>query len=240
MKKYFLATVSVLALSTAGNASDLPAKASPYAPVAAPIWTGFYLGIQGGVARHDATIDDHCFTACATYERSKTGGALGGLIGYNLQQGSFVYGLEGDWNWIGSKINETFNDGFAQTSNGLKWLATVRGRAGLAVDATLVYFTGGVAFGHVKNSIAALNFDGSTSGSFSESKTKTGWTAGVGVEHIFSRHWTARAEFRYVDLGTTRGTGCTPGTSTFCSDFNYRSDFSNTLMMGLVGLNYKF
>jgi outer membrane immunogenic protein len=129
---------------------------------------------------------------------------------------------------------------FNQTSNDLKWLATVRGRAGLAVDATLVYFTGGVAFGHVKNSIAALNFDGSTSGSFSESKTRTGWTAGFGVEHIFSRHWTARAEFRYVDLGRSGGIGCTTGTSTFCSDFNYRSDFSNTLMMGLVGLNYKF
>ena len=145
---------------------------------------------------------------------------LAELIGYNFQQGSFVYGLEGDWNWIGSKIDETFNDGFTQTSNDLKWLATVRGRAGLAVDATLIYFTGGVAFGHVKNSVAALNFDGSTSGSFSESKTKTGWTAGVGIEYIFSRHWTARAEFRYVDLGRTGGVSCTPGTSTFCSDLN--------------------
>src|SRR6476659_7050217 len=89
MKKYFLATVSLLALSTASHASDLPAKASPYAPVETPIWTGLYLGIQGGVARHDATIDDHCFTVCATYERSKTGGAFGALIGYNLQQGQF-------------------------------------------------------------------------------------------------------------------------------------------------------
>ena len=239
MKKYFLATVSVLALSTATHASDLPAKASPYAPVATPVWTGLYLGIQGGVARHDASIDDGCFSECTTFDRFKTGGAFGGLIGYSLQHGSFVYGLEGDWNWIGTKIdNVNVSNGF-KTSNDVRWLATLRGRAGLAVDATLMYLTAGVAFGAVRNSVTLLSFDGSTFGSVSESKTRTGWTAGVGVEHAFSQHWTARAEFRYVDLGRN-GVACSNGTSTFCSDFNYRGEFSNTLMMGLVGLNYKF
>ena len=239
MKKYFLATVSVLALSTASRAADLPMKAGPYAPVGTPVWTGLYLGIQGGVARHDATIDTQCFTDCASFDRSKTGGALGGVIGYNLQQGSFVYGLEGDWNWIGTNVDQR-NVGGIKTANDVKWLATVRGRAGLAFDATLAYFSGGVAFGAVKNSFAALDFDnGSPFGSFSESKTRVGWTVGVGIEHAFSQHWTARAEFRYVDLGRS-SVSCVPGLSTFCADFNYRSEFSNTLMMGLVGLNYKF
>lgn len=47
----------------------------------------------------------------------------------------------------------------------------------------------------------------------------------------------ARAEFRYVDLGTT-SISCAAGDSIYCP--GYRGEFSNTLMMGLVGLNYKF
>ncbi len=239
MKKYFLATVSVLALSTAGNASDLPAKASPYAPVAAPIWTGLYLGIQGGVARHDATVDTNCLGDCSTFEQSRTGGTAGALVGYNFQQGSFVYGFEGDWNWIGTKMSQTSPLPFKVTSFDVNWLATMRGRAGLAIDATLVYVTGGVALGHVKNTFSQLDGDGAASFLFNQNKTKVGWTAGVGVEHMFSPHWTARAEFRYVDLGMS-GVSCTPGTDTFCAGTNYRGEFSNTLVMGLVGLAYKF
>jgi outer membrane immunogenic protein len=237
MKMFLLATVSILALSPVARASDLPAKARTVVPDSIPLWAGGYVGIQGGVARHDAFIDSDCIFDC-TIDRTKTGAAIGGLFGYNFQRGSFVYGLEGDWNWVGAKI-DSFHLIGPQTSNDVRWLATVRGRAGLAVDATLVYFTGGVAFGNVKNSIAEIGSDGTVFQSFSEDKTRIGWTAGFGVEHMFSPHWTARAEFRYVDLGKT-GVNCTPGASTFCADFNYRGAFSNTLMMGLVGLAYKF
>jgi outer membrane immunogenic protein len=239
MKKFLLATVSILALSSVARASDLPAKARTVVPDSIPLWAGGYVGIQGGVARHDAFIDTDCLFDCATISRTKTGGAIGGLLGYNFQRGSFVYGLEGDWNRVRAKVDhiDVFKN---QTSNDVKWLATVRGRAGLAIDATLVYFTGGLAFGNVKNSFIEPIFGTmEVFASFSESKTRVGWTAGVGVEHMFSPHWTARAEFRYVDLGKT-DLGCTSPTFTVCTDFNYRGGFSNTLMMGLIGLAYKF
>jgi outer membrane immunogenic protein len=219
MKKFLLATVSILALSSVARASDLPAKARTAVPDSIPLWAGGYVGIQGGVVRHDAIIDTNCFFDCSTIDRTKTGATIGGLLGYNLQRGSFIYGLEGDWSRVGARIDNHFFNGVletAATSNDVRWLATVRGRAGLAVDATLVYFTGGVAFGNVKNSIID-DFRGEVLSSFSENKTRVGWTAGVGVEHMFSPHWTARAEFRYVDLGKT-GVACTPGTSTLCGD----------------------
>jgi outer membrane immunogenic protein len=240
MKKYFLATVSVLALSTASQASDLPAKAGPYVPVAAPVWTGLYLGIQGGAARFDASFKDlGCAFDCGTFEGNKTGGVIGGLLGYNWQSGNFVYGLEGDWSWLGVKTVSTFGNGFnAVSSFNADWIATVRGRAGLAVDATLIYFTGGVAFGHVRNDFKVIDdFDGVIFARFSQNRTKVGWTAGLGVEHMFGPHWTARAELRYVDLGT-KAVSCTEGIPDLCS--TYRGEFSNTLVMGLVGLNYKF
>lgn len=243
MKKYFMATVSVLALSTASHASDLPAKASPYAPVAMPAWTGLYLGILGGVARHDASFKDlDGVFANGTFDGNKTGGAFGGLLGYNWQSGNFVYGLEGDWSWTGVKTAS--NLGFlifhAARSFDVDWLATVRGRAGLALDATLVYFTGGLAFGHVKNSFTTGSQFIGIDNQFTQNKTKVGWTAGVGVEHMFGPHWTARAELRYVDLGTSN-IACTPGFSNNdCGTIGYRGEFSNTLVQGLVGLTYKF
>src|SRR5262245_18818784 len=238
MKTFLLATVSILALSSVAQAADLQAKARAVVPDSIPLWTGGYVGIQGGVARHDALIDTDCIISNCTIDRTKTGAAIGGLFGYNFQRGSFVYGLEGDWNWVGAKIDSFHLEG-PETSNDVRWLATIRGRAGLAVDATLVYFTGGVAFGSVKNRVGDVGSDGTVFDSFVESKTRIGWTAGFGVEHMFSPHWTARAEFRYVDLQKTSVT-CTPGAGTVCAGFNYRGEFSNTLMMGLVGLAYKF
>ena len=83
------------------------------------------------------------------------------MLGYNWQQGSFVYGLEGDWSWIGARTSYLLpgiNGGGADLSSSfdLNWLATLRGRAGLALDATLVYVTGGAAVGHVKNSAGLI------------------------------------------------------------------------------------
>jgi outer membrane immunogenic protein len=215
-------------------------------PLPGPIWAGGYLGIQGGVALHDAFFNDSdLFIALFTslHEREKTGGTVGGLLGYNWQQGSFVYGLEGDWSWIGARTSQlaalnTFES--LSTSFDVNWLATLRGRAGLAFDATLVYVTGGVAFGHVKDSFEVKGANSADLASFTQNKTKVGWTAGVGVEHMVSRHWTARAEFRYVDLGTT-AVACSSATNfNQCVALAYRGDFSNTLKLGLVGLSYKF
>jgi len=62
------------------------------------------------------------------------------------------------------------------------------------------------------------------------------WTVGAGIEQKLSANWSAKAEFRYVDLGSST-VSCTSGTSN-CA--GYRGEFSNKLMMGLVGLNYKF
>jgi outer membrane immunogenic protein len=234
MKKFFLATVSVLALSRAALAADLATKAPNYQAVPAANWTGSYLGIQGGFVRQDGSLNNVSGGfPLESPSGSKLGGTVGGVVGYNWQAGSFVYGLEGDWSWLGGKA--TTSADLARTSLGADWVATARGRAGLAVDATLLYLTGGLAFGHVKNnasSVTPVLLDVS----LDQNATKVGWTAGVGIEHKLSPNWTAKAEFRYVDFGTSSAS-CTPG---IASCAGYRGEFRNTLTMGLVGLNYKF
>lgn len=69
---------------------------------------------------------------------------------------------------------------------------------------------------------------------------KVGWTAGVGIEHVFSPHWTACAEFRYVDFGKTNIACASAKDFAGCVSLGYRGDFSNTLKLGLVGLAYRF
>src|ERR1019366_7438020 len=131
-------------------------------------------------------------------------------------------------------------------SQDVPWVATFRGRMGLDYESTLLYLTGGLAVGQVKNSYngscSLINpCNGSPAGvqfaSFSEDKTRLGWTAGVGVEHMFSSHWTVRGEFRYVDLGRST-VGCASATAVGCGGVGttYRGEFSSTLMNGLVGV----
>jgi outer membrane immunogenic protein len=252
MKKFFLSTVSALALAHGASAADLPSRAppatykAPPAPVVVPTWTGFYLGIQGGVVDHRGRftdVDDLTFAPApgAQFQSSKTGGIFGINAGYNFQTGSFVFGLEGDWSWLGAKAGATIlaPNLPTVTTFDVPWLATARARVGLAVDATLFYVTGGVAFGQVKNSASIFAGPGTTNlrGAFSQDTTKVGWTVGGGIEHMFTRNWTVRAEVRYVDLGHSTvncGVPCNAGIGT------YRGEFRNSLFMGLVGVDFKF
>nr|WP_079572054.1 outer membrane protein [Bradyrhizobium erythrophlei] len=110
----------------------------------------------------------------------------------------------------------------------LPWFATFRGRAGFLADPSLLlYATGGLAVGEVKyttqGTLTAQLFGPGTAGtipvggpvtlvgaSLSESQTRVGWTAGVGLEKKFSQNWSAKLEYLYVDFGTKtyfRGTG---------------------------------
>ncbi len=57
---------------------------------------------------------------------------------------------------------------------------------------------------------------------------------------MLSQHWIARAEFRYVDLGKTTIACSSASDFGGCVSEGYRGEFSNTLKLGLVGLNYKF
>jgi outer membrane immunogenic protein len=97
----------------------------------------------------------------------------------------------------------------------LDYLGTVRGRLGYSfAPAFLLYGTGGLAYGGVKASAAigqsnndcffspgtCIQGNTSTAGAFSQ--TRTGWTAGAGFEWLFTRQWSAKAEYLHYDLGS--------------------------------------
>jgi outer membrane immunogenic protein len=187
MVSSLLAGASVLALAPAASAADMPVQPAPYAAVApapeAPMaydWTGFYIGAHGGYGF--GKTDDGL--------ESDTEGALaGGQVGYNMQLGSWVVGVEGDASW--TDLNNEDDAAAVGFDSQLNYLATVRGRVGYSFDRVLIYGTGGVAFGEVEYENAVA----------SAADTQVGWTAGGGVEVGLTQNISAKAEYGYVDLG---------------------------------------
>lgn len=240
IKRQLLATVSCLALTGAASAADIPArmpvKAAP-APVVTQIWAGPYIGINGGAVWHRMDVDTTrpVFGLYDSARLRTTGGTFGGQIGYNWQSQNFVYGLEADANWVGAKKSHLQITDLVPISytTKLSWLATLRARGGVTFGPNLLFLTGGLAVGGVKNSWAfppPAVCVGSCE--LTNNKTKAGWTAGGGIERFISNNLTGKAEVLYVDLGRTTATGGANG--------NYTSRFKNTAVVGRLGLNLKW
>jgi outer membrane immunogenic protein len=222
MKRLLFAGIGVMALAGAAAAADLPPASGPYykaPPYLLPpfTWSGFYLGLNGGGALGRSFWD-----SAGPFDIS--GGVVGGTIGYNYQIGPAVIGAEGDIDWS-SISGSTTNPGCpAGCTTGDSWLSTVRARLGYAADRFMPYVTGGAAFG---------NINASTPGLAGGSATNAGWTAGAGLEFAIAGHWSAKAEYLYVDLGRFN---CDAGCSAGAAVDNV--SFHTNLIRG--GINYRF
>jgi outer membrane immunogenic protein len=95
--------------------------------------------------------------------------------------------------------------GIANENVSLRWLSTVRARAGLPVLAgrALLFVTGGLAVGGVSSSgMVDLNtVTGVLAWGGSNSSIRTGYATGGGVEYALTDHWTTKAEYLYYNLG---------------------------------------
>ncbi len=166
MKKILLGTIALVALSGSAMAADLPArpyKAPP--PVAvAPIydWTGFYIGANGGWAESrsclnffdDSGLFNNDFNDVCV---KRSGGVIGGQLGYRWQAGTWVFGLEaqGDWADLKSTRVSIFDPNFVA---GVKTdgIGLFTGQIGYTWGAGLVYFKGGAAVVNTEATLASL------------------------------------------------------------------------------------
>lgn len=204
-----LAAGASCALAADMAAPPPPAYKAP-APIMVPVaydWTGFYIGanIGYGWGTSDPGVVSF-FQPVGTLQGTinglpaSTGGVIGGgQIGYNFQASNFVFGIEGDFSGadIKGSVTDTTNNYTAQSQT--QWVATVRGRLGIAFDRVLVFGSGGFAAAGVK---ATLN-DTYPSGviTTTSSNTYTGWAAGGGLEWAVAGNWTIRGEYLYLGLG---------------------------------------
>jgi outer membrane immunogenic protein len=207
-----------------------------------PSWTGLYVGVNGGYSwgRADATlsevvVNDIPFEGAVSDRANVNGWLGGGQIGYALQSKGWVFGVEADFQWTGQNGNiSACSELDAVCAYELDWFGTVRGRVGhLVFPDTLLYLTGGLAYGRVNAEFSVPEL----AQSVSHSATRTGWVIGGGLEWALDSSWRIRAEYLYMDLGSMR-------TKLFIEDVDFtasgtvRTDFTDQIVR--IGLSYKF
>ncbi|MGD0639598.1 MAG: outer membrane beta-barrel protein [Roseiarcus sp.] len=171
-------------------------------------WTGFYFGAQAGGGWGSSNENFLGSPNSASFDGSQNynlgGGIAGGLVGYDYQVGSFVLGLQGDYNWgdISGRsgvINVTPNKGDTYFTK-LSSYGDAKARVGYAAGPILLFLDGGLAFGTLEHRYdAALN--GGAANTYAHNSSQAGWTLGGGVEYKFAQNWSAGIEYDFVDLG---------------------------------------
>lgn len=152
-------------------------------------WTGLYIGAHGGGGWTGSTGID-------------LSGYSGGVqAGYNLQLGSVVVGVEGDYTW--SNLDGSSRISGLPLSGAVDSLWSVRGRLGYSfANSLMIYGTAGVGGfdTSVRALVGGLNLTGSTSiGAF---------VVGGGAELLLTRSIMLRLEgLRYVGDGNSWTTG---------------------------------
>ncbi len=150
----------------------------------------------------------------------------GGQIGYNWQFSPWlVLGVEADIQAADLNSSRNLlgpmpiaNNGAAQfssinSSSNVDWFGTVRGRIGFVLPSwpnLMLYGTGGFAYGQVNNNVGVAVINPGAGGGIMVGRgnfdgTKTGWTAGGGVEWspMSFPAWSLKVEYLYTDLGAT-------------------------------------
>jgi outer membrane immunogenic protein len=239
MKKLLIATVSIAALGLAAPASaaDMAVKAPPPAPVVAIYnWSGFYIGANGGWGQTHNCVD--FITAIGTVASGcgdRSGGVVGGQIGYRWQTNQFVFGLEaqGDWADIKNTRVSVFDPTLSTTAK-TDGIGLFTGQLGWAWNTALLYVKGGAAV--TGNNLTI--FDNTTGvGLVTASTTRWGGTVGVGFEYGFASNWSVGLEYDHLFMGHANNTfvALDPRLATVLND-----RVSQNVDMVTVRFNYRF
>ena len=235
-KQVLLASAGIVTLAGSASAADMSIKGPM--PVGIPYanWTGFYIGGHIGAGDYSASCAaaQGTLSPCADEDEntlvSRDINILAGVQGgYDFQDGYFVYGVAADWTWTNLKTLATNNSGSLSWRSKVNWLASVRGRAGIALERNLMYITGGLAVGSFSEETAIGDADFHVT----HRDVVLGWVAGVGLEHKFTPNWSGFVEYRHYAFGKNTETVVnTVKTS------NY--DFTHAVDTLTVGMNYRF
>lgn len=216
-RKFLVASFGALFLSgPAAFAADLGYAPPPaYLPPPLFTWTGLYAGGQIGFGWSIGAFNFSGFDPVTGASISgPLGGAPNGVIGgahagYQYQFNQLVLGVEGsvDGTSLTSAGVANFPAAFGGSTLTARASASVegsiRGKIGLALDRILIYGTGGVAFGGFNTTfaLAAPNLIPPIFATANTSATRTGWTAGGGLEYSVTNNWWLFAEYRFTDFG---------------------------------------
>jgi outer membrane immunogenic protein len=190
------------------------------------IWSGAYGGINAGGIGNRFTTENNT-------NSFYTGSAVGGQLGYNFQNGDWVYGVELDGTaQFGEQKLVTDHTRFFiphthELRTSIPFLASARARVGYSFGSALIFVSGGVAAGQYKSSVeyhsVALNVT-----EFSSSKTHTGAVFGLGAAYKFSTQFSGTIEAQRYQIGES-----------FSKAFDYSTGVYTPVVVR-AGLNYHF
>jgi outer membrane immunogenic protein len=207
MNRLWLGTIAAAALLASGGAqaADLPVKAPPVAPVAAPIvnWSGFYIGGNVGIAwsRDLFTFnipDGGCGTACEDFRFTPSSFIGGGQVGFQSQVEKWVFGIEATWSGLdlhGSRQSVLLPDP-TLVSFKIDDIATAVARFGYAWDHAMFYAKAGYAAARV----GIHAFDTVSLATGDDRAWRSGWTLGAGIEYMVVPSVVLGLEFDFYNL----------------------------------------
>ena len=191
-------------------------------------WSGAFAGGSVGIGAFESDL--------GFFQNDSTDGVFNVQGGYNWQTGNFVYGV------VASLGASNFDEGFdtsviedlafidCDASTGIDAMASLRGRAGLAVGNSLFYGTAGVALLDVEQNLACA--DGGDSLSIIDyDEREDALVVGFGLESMISDNLSLTAEYLTYRIDPdTEGEGFDLG------DIN--TDIGADTIT--IGLNYHF
>ena len=263
MHRIGLALLASTALIGSAVAADMPVKMPVKAPVVViDPWVGPYVGVNIGYSwgSWDSDSNQAVFDFASFNASPKVNGILGGIqAGYNMRLApQWILGIEGDIQITDEKAHQDWTDpglpvegskdfilrrgGTETLSHDWKfpWFGTLRLRAGYnPAENWLLYVTGGLAVGESKYSFnfsqpGAAAVPAPTTYALSQSSTNVGYAVGAGGEVKLDRHWSVKAEYLYIDLGTRTINTTDIDGAPFSVSYRVRDH------IGRIGLNYAF
>jgi outer membrane immunogenic protein len=231
-----LSAAAIVALTAGGAfAADMSVKA-PIAPNQFT-WAGCFAGVRAGAAISDDKIR-------SSSDFNSTGFIGGGQIGCDYQFASaVVMGIEGRAAWS-NLVSDT--PGRGNNGAGIifpthftvanDFLASATARLGYAVSGNwLFYVRGGAAWTREKSDIVFTPPGLGLAVDPRGNATRTGWTAGTGVDWAFAPHWSTSLEYDYYDFGANDFFLTDP-----VSGVTFHGNLKDRIHTVTVGLNYHF
>jgi len=202
MSHFALRAAAAGVLLTVGAVGASAADLNHYAPAPVPAnvvayafnWTGAYVGANIG-----ANWANIGLPSGITGNSGNSTALAGGLqAGYLWQAGQIVYGLEGDVDYNGNSRSFSYVNGNTYSEREkLDWSFGARGRLGYAFDRFLPFVSGGITFANLNSRLTNVT----TGASDSNSRLRTGYQLGAGLEYAVTNNWTVRGEYIFSDYG---------------------------------------
>lgn len=208
----------LMSMGVAASAADLPTvKARPLPPPPLPVesWTGFYVGLGGGMSSLNNKIsalpgpDPNSPGISATFDGLGAVGYFATLsAGYDYQfTPNLVAGVFGDYDFhqLKSSINVDIAaipvTAHGQISADRQW--SVGGRFGyLTTPGTLVFLSGGYTQLGLSNLTATVSGPFPAIAVVAEVPRISGGFIGAGIETKLTGNVSLRAEYRYTSFGS--------------------------------------